>query len=49
MKHIAHAHGGVLRIESQLGKGTRVTVCLPAAAGAIPLPVRDATEKSVVA
>jgi len=49
VKHIAHAHGGLLNIESQLGKGTRVTVCLPAAAGAIPLPVPEASGKSVVA
>ncbi len=49
VKHIAHAHGGLLSIESQLGKGTRVTVCLPAAAGAIPLPVPAAAGKSVVA
>lgn len=49
VKHIAHAHGGLLGIESQLGKGTRVTVRLPAAAGAIPLPVPAASGKSVVA
>jgi two-component system cell cycle sensor histidine kinase PleC len=31
VKGLAEAHGGTVRLESQLGKGTRVTVHLPAA------------------
>jgi two-component system phosphate regulon sensor histidine kinase PhoR len=30
VKHIVSAHGGALRIESELGHGTRVSVYLPA-------------------
>jgi two-component system phosphate regulon sensor histidine kinase PhoR len=32
VKHLVHAHGGELRIDSVLGKGTRVTFTLPIAA-----------------
>ena len=32
VKHIVQAHGGVLRIESEVGKGTTVRVVLPAVA-----------------
>ena len=31
VKHLVHAHGGELNIESNLGRGTRVTFTLPAA------------------
>lgn len=31
VKHLVHAHGGELRIESELGRGTRVTFTLPIA------------------
>jgi two-component system phosphate regulon sensor histidine kinase PhoR len=30
VKHIVHAHGGALRIESEVGRGTQVYVSLPA-------------------
>ena len=45
VKHIAQAHGGELRIESQLGKGTRVTVYLHGATGQAPrtIPADSAT------
>ena len=29
VKHLVHAHGGTLRIESELGKGTAVRFTLP--------------------
>lgn len=32
VKHLVHAHDGVLHIESELGRGTRVTFSLPIAA-----------------
>jgi two-component system phosphate regulon sensor histidine kinase PhoR len=35
VKHIVHAHAGVLRIESQVGRGTQVYVYLPADADAV--------------
>ncbi|MFI5397461.1 MAG: sensor histidine kinase [Candidatus Binatia bacterium] len=41
VKHIVSAHGGALRIESELGHGTRVSVYLPAAE-AESLPVMPA-------
>ena len=45
VKHITQAHGGDLKIESQLGKGTRVSIYLQSA----PLPARDAPATRVVA
>jgi len=33
VKHIVHAHGGALRIDSRLGVGTTVTVTIPACEG----------------
>ena len=36
VKHITQAHGGELKIESRLGKGTRVSVHLPCAPHAVP-------------
>jgi two-component system, OmpR family, phosphate regulon sensor histidine kinase PhoR len=36
VKHLVQAHGGTLRIESQLGHGTCVRVCLPADAAPVP-------------
>ena len=36
VKHITQAHGGELKIESRLGKGTRVSVFLPCAPDAVP-------------
>ena len=38
VKHIARAHGGRLAIESELGRGTRVTVELPGRTGLPVLP-----------
>jgi two-component system phosphate regulon sensor histidine kinase PhoR len=35
VKHIVQAHGGVLRIESEVGRGTQVYVYLPADAAAV--------------
>jgi signal transduction histidine kinase len=32
VKHLVHAHGGELTIESELGRGTRVAFTLPTAA-----------------
>ncbi len=37
VKHIVRAHGGRLEIESELGRGTRVTALLPTRAGLDPL------------
>jgi two-component system phosphate regulon sensor histidine kinase PhoR len=31
VKHLVQAHGGTLRVESDLGKGTTIRVTLPAA------------------
>ena len=31
VKHLVHAHGGELRVDSELGKGTTVRFTLPAA------------------
>jgi two-component system phosphate regulon sensor histidine kinase PhoR len=36
VKHIVQGHGGVLHIDSELGRGTRVYVYLPAASGQGP-------------
>jgi signal transduction histidine kinase len=41
VKGLAEAHGGEARLESQVGKGTRISVVMPAArvrprAGAVP-------------
>ena len=49
VKHITQAHGGDLKIESQLGKGTRVSIYLQCASGAEPLPIQDPPAKSEVA
>lgn len=45
VKHITQAHGGELKIESRLGKGTRVSVFLPCAPDAVPrtVPAAPAT------
>lgn len=46
VKHIVSAHGGALRIESELGHGTRVSVYFPAAEAeslpAMPAPLQRA-------
>ncbi len=49
VKHIAQAHGGDLKIESQLGKGTRVSIYLQSAAGREPPSGRETPAKSEVA
>ncbi len=49
VKHIAQAHGGDLKIESQLGKGTRVSIYLQRAAGPEPPAGQDDPVKSEVA
>ena len=49
VKHITQAHGGDLKIESQLGKGTRVSIYLQCASGAEPRPIQDPPAKSEVA
>ena len=49
VKHIAQAHGGELKIESRLGKGTRVSVYLPCAAGGVPSKDRAAPAGGVPA
>lgn len=41
VKHITQAHGGELKIESRLGKGTRVSIYLKSAAVAPPLRVQE--------
>jgi len=49
VKHIVQAHGGDLRIDSELGKGTRVSISLECAAG-VELPLfHDAPAKSGLA
>ena len=48
VKHITQAHGGDLKIESQLGKGTRVSIYLQCAS-ALRLPLQDTPAKSLVA
>jgi CheY-like chemotaxis protein len=41
---IVHAHGGAIRVESQVGEGTRFTILLPASARpVVPDPVQPAT------
>ena len=35
VKHLVQAHGGELRIESELGHGTTVSFTLPGAQGAV--------------
>lgn len=49
VKHIVQAHGGDLRIDSEIGKGTRVSIYLRCAAGADSTPAHDAPEKIEVA
>ncbi len=49
VKHITQAHGGEMKIESRLGKGTRVSVYLRCASATAPLALQDASEKSFVA
>ena len=49
VKHIVQAHGGDLKIDSKLGKGTRVSIYLECAADAESLPIRNAPAKSEVA
>lgn len=46
VKHIAQAHGGDLKIESRLGKGTRVSIYLQCAAGPESPSDQDAPPKS---
>ncbi len=46
VKHITQAHGGVLKIESRPGKGTRVSIHLPCAAAT---PVRAASAHDTAA
>src|SRR5438046_6673792 len=47
VKQIVDQHGGLLRIDSEVGHGTRVRVCLPLSAEA--LPERPAPQRSVLA
>ena len=49
VKHIVHAHGGDLKIDSEIGRGTRVSIYLRCAAGADSTPTQDAPEKTEVA
>ena len=49
VKHITQAHGGDLKIESQLGKGTRVSIYLQCASSAETLPIQNPPAKSEVA
>jgi two-component system phosphate regulon sensor histidine kinase PhoR len=49
VKHITQAHGGDLKIESQLGKGTRVSIYLQCAPATEPLPIQAPPAKSEVA
>ena len=49
VKHIAQAHRGDLKIESQLGKGTRVSIYLQCVAGPEPVSGRDTPAKNEVA
>lgn len=48
VKHIAQAHDGDLKIESQLGKGTQVAVYLQGAYGPPAVPVHDPSLKPAV-
>ncbi len=38
VRKIVHAHGGTIRCDSEVGKGTRFTICLPAARPVSPRP-----------
>ena len=49
VKHIVQAHGGDLKIDSEIGKGTRVSIYLQCAGGADSTPAHDAPEKTEVA
>ncbi len=49
VKHIVQAHGGDLKIDSEIGKGTKVSIYLRCAAGADSTPTPDAPEKTEVA
>ena len=49
VKHIAQAHRGDLKIESQLGKGTRVSIYLQCVAGPEPVSGQDTPAKNEVA
>jgi signal transduction histidine kinase len=44
---IVRQHGGSLRIDSEVGRGTRITVCLPIAA-AVPKPWEGVLEQNPV-
>ncbi len=49
VKHIVQAHGGDLKIDSEIGKGTRVSIYLQCAAGADSTPNHHNREKIEVA